>query len=105
MAYTYHWTIKALQVAPSSDGLTEVVKRVEWDYHCSDGNNASSYFGYTDLPVPDTSNRFISYENISKQDLISWIKNHVDEDALKVVVTGQLERSKIPFIETRTPNF
>jgi hypothetical protein len=104
MAYTYHWTIRALQVAPSSDGLTEVVKRVEWDYHCSNGNDASSYFGYTDLPAPDSA-EFISYENLSKEDLISWIKNHVNEDELKVVVRDQLERSKKPVVETRIPNF
>jgi hypothetical protein len=104
MAYTYEWKIKQLTVAPSSDGLTEVIKRVEWDYHCSDGNDSSFYFGYTDLPAPD-STEFISYEDLTKEDLISWIKSHVNEDEVKVVVSTQLENSKKPVVETRIPNF
>lgn len=104
MTYTYNWEIKQLIVAPSADGLTEVVKRVEWNYHCHRNNDSSFYFGHTDLPVPD-STEFISYEDLTKEDLILWVKSHVNEDELKVVVRDQLEESKKPAVETRIPNF
>jgi len=104
MTYTYHWDIKSFQVAPSSDGLTEVIKQVEWDYHCSDDNDSSLYSGYTNLSAPNSA-EFISYEELTKDVLISWIKSHVNEDELKVVVRDQLERAKVPVVETRIPNF
>jgi hypothetical protein len=104
MTYTYRWTIKQLLVAPSANGLTEVIKRVEWDYHCSDGRYSSLYSGYTDLPAPDSA-EFISYGNLTKDNLILWVKSHVNEEELKVVVRDQLERNKTPVVETRTPNF
>lgn len=104
MAYTYEWQIKQLQVAPVADGLTEVVKRVEWNYVCSDGKDSISMSGYTDFSTPDSA-EFISYEDITKEDLISWIKNHVNEDELKLAVSGQLEYNKRPAVETRIPNF
>jgi hypothetical protein len=104
MAYTYEWQIKQLQVAPIADGLTEVVKRVEWNYVCSDGKDSIFMPGYTDFSTPDSA-EFISYEDLTKEDLISWIKSHVNEDELKVVVSTQLENSKKPVVETRIPNF
>lgn len=104
MDYTFRWDIKSFQVAPSFAGLLEVIKRVEWDYVCSDGTDTFALFGYTDLAAP-SSETFVSYNAITRNDVISWLLEHLNEDGLKAASSNALEEVKVPKNETRTPIF
>lgn len=64
---SYVWNFPKFDVAPSEDGLTNVVKTVHWQYKGTDDDNvnfSSMLYGTVDLPPPDSEN-FIPYEDLT----------------------------------------
>lgn len=73
MAITYNWLIPQLDCVPSQDGLTNVVQTVHWRLYAEDGTYRGIVYGSQQFPSPDSAN-FIPYEDLSKDQVIEWVK-------------------------------
>jgi hypothetical protein len=96
MANTYAWVLPqgCLETAPSADGLTDVVQRVNWR------RSATTFFGgeeiYTDIygqyacgaPSPDD---FTAYADLTQADVEKWLEDGLDVAALDASLDAQLE--------------
>lgn len=79
MDINYTWKITDLYVAPSENGQTNVVLRASWEltgtYTAPDGTVYShSYDSMTVLPPYQSGNPFTPFEQVTPQDVQSWIE-------------------------------
>lgn len=78
MAITYTFTNIQVEVAPSLDGLTDVVTRVRYTYKGVDENGIESTFpGVTPMPLPSDEN-FIPFNQLTEAEVISWLEAVAD---------------------------
>lgn len=87
MATKYEWKIGQLEVVPSQDGLSNVVQTIDWTYSASDGDCMVSTQGQTTLSEPDKST-FVEFENLTENDVITWIKLRMGEALLSSYKTN-----------------
>lgn len=81
MTTKYEWKVGQLEVAPSKDGLTNVVQSVDWTYSASDGDCVVSTQGQTVLSDPDKST-FVEFEKLTENDVLMWLKLRMGETLL-----------------------
>lgn len=95
MATIYTWTFPQLEVAPSEDGLTDVVKVIHWRLDAMDGvYNAGSY-GTVALSAPDPAS-YTPYADITEQWAIDAMSNNIDVAAMKASMDGEIAKKKNP---------
>lgn len=85
MSITYTWEITSLKKLDTLDSLKNVIYEVSWKKIGTDteSNLQGSFESSTKFPVENINpNNFISFENLTKQDIINW---------LETVVTGGYE--------------
>lgn len=78
MSLTYDWKITALKKA-SGGNLSNVIVQTYWNVVGTDENgNEGAYSGATpfDLSKVDPNN-FVTYESLTEEMVIGWIKNAV----------------------------
>lgn len=93
MAVTYTWEITGMRKAPQLEGLSNVVVHVRWKKIGTDENGTTGEFqGATPLTAP--SGDFTPYEDLTKEQVLGWIKDvvigsyeqHVNEQIQKQIV-------------------
>jgi len=77
MAVTYNWKIEQLDVAPSEEGLSDVVCRVHWRLFASNGTQEVDTFGDMRLGPPDQS-AFIDYSALTKATVVQWLESAIN---------------------------
>ena len=78
MATTYTWDIENVDLIGSHNGNENVVFRVTWKCTADDGDGNSKYqVGIVELNPNVDSEVFVSIDNVTKQDIIGWVKNTV----------------------------
>ena len=93
MATTYTWDIENVDLISSHNGNENVVFRVTWKCTADDGEGNSKYqVGVVELDPNVSPEDFVSIDNVSKQDIIDWVKN-------TVAVTA-IERDLMPNVTT-----
>lgn len=79
---TYKWIIYNLSVIPSFEGHNNFVAIINWRYNAtSDSGIVANIEGQTNFNTICDS--FIDYNNLTENDVISWIESTEDIDSLK----------------------
>ena len=105
MTTTYTWTFPHLEVAPSHDGLTNVVKVVHWRVTATDDGYAEEAYGSVSLSDPDPST-FTAFDGLTKETVEGWVKaaiNGEGEDGdgvakLEAALQQRIDAKKAPSI-------
>lgn len=93
MATTYTWDIENVDLLGSHNGNANVVFRVTWKCTAEDSEGKSKYqVGVVELNPNIAPEDFVSIDNVSKQDIIDWVKN--------TVAVIAIERDLMPDVTT-----
>ena len=104
MAATFTWTFSSLDIAPTEDGLVDVIKTIHWRYMCSDGTYSTEFYGSVAMEAPDPL-YYIDYNDITKDDLELWVEDKLNMEDMQKDILAALANIKNPPIVTRTPKF
>jgi len=104
MAILYSWTFPYLDVAPSEEGLVDVVKVIHWRYRLDDNGIFAEIFGSTGLDDTDGIN-FIPFEELTKSWAIQMLNNKMDVAQLQEALLQDVSNQKNPPIVTKPAPF
>ena len=96
----YTWTFSAFDCKVNEDGLQKVVTTVHWRYRGTDqdGITAESYGAQmVGEPNPEA---FTPYPDLSKEQVIGWMEQTLDVEALQQNLATQINLIKNPVTET-----
>jgi hypothetical protein len=94
MSTTYQWVINQLDTAPSEDGLTDVVKVVNWtrtaeQYVGAEAILVSSY-GTMGCTTPSSTD-FTAYPDLTYEQVCSWLDAGLDVPTIDLGLDKQIE--------------
>ena len=95
MSTTYQWVINQLDTAPSEDGLTDVVKVVNWTRAAQDGEINASVYGTMFCQTPSETD-FTAYPDLTYDQVCGWLDAGLDVPAIDLNLDGQIENIKNP---------
>jgi len=98
----FTWTFTTFEVALSEDGLTNVVKTINWTIRGNDNGVIDSVSASTGLGAPDV-NSYTDYNDITEQWAIDAISSVVDIEAIKAGIQASIDHQKK--IVRKTPPF
>lgn len=90
MAITYKWNVNTMDVAPSADGLNDVVKVIHWRLSATDGQYNADSYSTVSLETPDSEN-FTAFDALTEEQVIAWVESKVDVESIKAGLQNQLE--------------
>ncbi len=96
---TYDWGISQLEVAPSEDGLADVVKTVHWTLSATQDDLSASCYGSVGMDAPDAG-AFTPYTELTKADVVAWLEAKLDGDQLRTALAEQIQAQRTPAIIT-----
>ena len=96
----YIWLISNFECT-----LERVVTSINWVYR-GENENLTSFelFGNQKIAEPDYEN-FTDFENLTFEQVTSWIENLVDVTAMQTNISEQIELLEQPKLITLTPPF
>jgi len=103
MAVEYTWQFNGIKVKPIQDNMTDVVVSYEWRRGALDGEYFVESYGSINLSDPDP-NDFKEYNNLTKQDLISWTVSSLTQEVVDnydASLAAQIENLKTPPLVTK----
>lgn len=93
MTITYQWEIMNLHPIKSLNGLNNVIGAITWIYR---GTNEDGIDGFVDgklvLEQPEGEN-FINYEDITQENIISWLESNIDVESHKPNIINQISEN------------
>ena len=97
MNITYTWAITAMEMAPSLDGLTDVVTSVQFSYTGTDSDSGFSGVFQGAIPVgaPDAAG-FVPLADLTEAEVIAWIQPIYPIDHPNEVVTNDIQNQIAP---------
>jgi hypothetical protein len=106
MAVVYSYKIKELEIAPSLDGLSDVVTRVRFTYTGVDADTGytGSFLGATPVPLPN-SGSFTPLNELTEEEVIEWVVishplEHMQEQIVRKIntqITPKYEPVALPW--------
>jgi hypothetical protein len=93
---TITWTIAQLD-RQTSDGL---VTTAHWRANAVDGEHSAGAYGTVGFERGDT---FIAYDSLTEAQVIAWVKEKLDVEAIEASLASQIESQKNPTTATGTP--
>jgi len=104
MAIAYSWTSPHFDVAPSEDGLSQVVKTIHWRLDAIDGGIAAGGYGSVGLDAPD-QNSFTPFDKITEQWAIDVVSGKIDLAQVQTALAGEIDKKKNPPVIPVKPPF
>jgi hypothetical protein len=104
MAIAYSWTFPQFDVAPSEDGLSEVVKTIHWRLDAIDGGVQAGAYGSAALGQPDPAH-FTPYADITEQWAIDQTSGLIDLPEVEAALAGEIAKKKNPPVVPQVPPF
>ena len=89
MTITYTWQVDQME-RQSTDGL---VTTVHWRANAQDGNFFATIYNVATLERGD---EFIPFNDLTQEQVISWVKDKVDAEATEAALASQIEAQKTP---------
>ena len=117
MSNTKQWVIAGLDVAPSDETLTDVVKTIHWRKQATETVGEQTYradmYGACSV-TPPTPEAFISFTDLTEAEVIAWLEATLDVAAIDSALDIQIDIAKnppvvskplpwIPVVEEPTP--
>ena len=93
---TTTWNISQLE-RQTSDGL---VTTAHWRCTATDGDLSASNYGTVGFERGDT---FIAYDSLTEAQVIAWVKDKLDVEAIEASLASQIESQKNPVTATGVP--
>ena len=93
---TTTWTIAQLD-RQTSDGL---VTTAHWRVDAVDGEYSAGSYGTVGLERGDT---FIAYDSLTEAQVIAWVKEKLDVEAIEASLAAQIAAQKNPVTATGVP--
>jgi hypothetical protein len=93
---TTTWTIAQLD-RQTSDGL---VTTVHWRVDAVDGEYSAGSYGTVGFERGDT---FTAYDSLTEAQVIEWVKNKLDVEAIEAGLQTQIDAQKTPTSATGVP--
>ena len=87
---TYQRIINQLDTAPSEDGLTDVVKIVNWTRAAQQGEINVSCYGSMGCTTPSSTD-FTAYPDLTYEQVCSWLDAGLDVASIDLGLDGQIE--------------
>jgi hypothetical protein len=81
----------------TSDGL---VTTAHYTVNAVDGEHTAGSYGTVGFERGDT---FIAYESLTEAQVIAWVKDKLDVEAIEASLSAQIESLKNPVTATGTP--
>jgi hypothetical protein len=98
----FEWVKPILEVKLIDGSLENVIKTVHWRYKGTDANEVSAdVYGAQSLSDPD-ENDFIEFEDMTNEDVYSWLESILDVEALEENITNQIELINNPIQVIKT---
>ena len=85
-----YWKINKLEVIPEEGSLSEIIQYVYYQRIASEGEYSTFIEGKMLFPLPE-SNGFIPYENITEEDIISWILPNIELEEVDLFLNQKLD--------------
>lgn len=104
MAIAYNWVFPQFDVIPSEDGLTDVVKIIQWRYNAVDGDYKATNYGSVSLGAPNPTD-FIPYDQITEQWAIDAVSAQINVPEMQARLAKEIEDQKNPPIVPMPPPF
>lgn len=108
MSKEYKWGIQDLKIAKSSDGLTNVIKKIHYKRSLkqivNDIQYEVHYFGEFKLP-PVNPTSFTEYDNLTQEQIFSWldailpvefINSRLDDYMAKKIEKDEVDAQSLP---------
>jgi hypothetical protein len=102
---TYKWIFSAFDCRVDEDGMQDVVTTVHWRYNGTneDGISAEIYGAQAvGTPTPDA---FTPYPDLSEEQVIGWMEETLDVEAMDLNIAEQIELIINPVYVTLPPPF
>lgn len=102
---TYTWNFPAFDCRVNEDGMQDVVTTVHWRYNGTneDGISAEIYGAQAvGTPTPDA---FTPYPDLSEEQVIGWMEETLDVEAMDLNIAEQIELIINPVYVTLPPPF
>tara|TARA_R110002124_G_C8604632_1_gene484723 strand:- start:183 stop:545 length:363 start_codon:yes stop_codon:yes gene_type:complete len=102
MNVTYSYKITQMLMAPSLDGLTDVVTVVKFDYIGTDSDSGydGTFNGSIPVGTPDPNN-FVPLQDLTEDEVIQWVvATYPSWDHPQEVVSNQINNQITPENET-----
>lgn len=100
----FKWIISAMDCAPQTDGLTDVVKAVHWRRIFTDGEYTVDIYGVCEVGSP-TPEHFVSYQDLTKEEVEGWLEVALDVPKISEQLIILMENARFPEIITLPPPF
>jgi hypothetical protein len=100
----YNWNVNAMEVKLSEGEMKDVVTLVHWTRVAVDGEFSASSYGTCPVGEP-TPEQFVSYEDLTKEEVESWLEASLDVKSIDAGLVSQIESQKNPVDATLPPPF
>lgn len=104
MATIYTWSFPQFDVAPSEDGLSQVVKTIHWCLDAIDGGVQAGAYGAVALGDPNPDD-FTPYADITEQWAIDQTSALIDLPQVQAALEGEIAKKKNPSVVPMAPPF
>jgi len=96
MAITYVFTDIKVEIAPSLDGLTDVVTRVRYNYKgVNEDGIEGTFAGATPMPLP-TDQNFVPFDQLTEPDVVAWLNSVADKPHMQEQIQKQINNQIAP---------
>lgn len=100
MTITYNWIAESVRAVPEYNGNKNVVVSADWRCNCTDGEYKSTSYGTVGIDYTNEAT-FIDLENLTNDDIVSWIKISLGEEEVGLIelsLSGEINYMKNPQI-------
>jgi hypothetical protein len=102
---TYKWIFSAFDCRVDEDGMQDVVTTVHWRYNGTNENGISAeIYGAQPVGTP-TPDAFTPYPDLSEEQVIGWMEETMDVEAMDLNIAEQIELIINPVYVTLPPPF
>jgi hypothetical protein len=98
----YTWEFPGFECKPDENGLENVITNVHWVYRGHDENEISSYIYGSQILGSANPEAFTPFTQISESQVIGWMENIMDIEAMKASIVTQINQIKAPASVTLT---
>jgi hypothetical protein len=98
------WTFPQFDVAPSEDGLQQVVKTIHWRLDAIDAGFSAGAYGSVALAAPDLA-AFVPYDEITEEWAIEVTSGSIDLAQVQDALAGEINKKKNPPVVPMSPPF
>lgn len=101
MAILYTYKPTELFMAPSLDGLTDVVTRVRYDYTGVEEETGLSavFMGATPVPPPASGSEFVPLQDLTEAEVVAWLEAVVEPSHMQSVIIKNIDNQINPKFE------